>query len=352
MSRSIYKGIIFVGLFSIPFIPFLVSGSLFFPYITGKAFTFRIIVEIILASWLLLALIDKSYRPKLSPILYSLGAFLAVITLADLLGESPLKSFWSNWERMEGLVTMLHLGAYFLVASSVFKEVDWKRWWNTSLCASFLMVIVAWKEVFEAVGQRVDGTFGNPTYLAVYLLLHVFIAVLFLWRERRNKMLLWTYSILILSQIYILYNTGTRGAMLGLIGGVIVVAFLNLRNKTDAGIRKASIVTLLLVFVLAGGFWAARNTAFVQGSPFLVRFANITTQELQSGGRSFIWPMAVEGVKERPLLGWGQENFNYIFSTHYDPAMYGLEPWFDRAHNIFLDWAVAGGIAFRCGGLV
>jgi O-antigen ligase len=345
MSRSIYKGIIFVGLFSIPFIPFLVSGSLFFPYITGKAFAFRIIVEIILAAWLLLALTDKSYRPKLSPILYSLAAFLAVITLADLFGASPLKSFWSNWERMEGLITLLHLGAYFLVAGSFFKELDWKRWWNTSLCASFIMVLMAWRQVFEAEGYRVSGTFGNPTYLAVYLLLHIFIAALFLWRERKNKMLLWTYSLLVLSQVYILYNTGTRGAMLGLVGGVVVVALLNIRNRTDVGIRKASLATLALIFILAGGFWAMRNTAFVQSSPFLVRFANITTQELQSGGRSFVWPMAVEGVKERPLLGWGQENFNYVFSTHYDPAMHGLEPWFDRAHNIFLDWAVAGGIA-------
>jgi hypothetical protein len=47
---------------------------------------------------------------------------------------------------------------------------------------------------------------------------------------------------------------------------------------------------------------------------------------------------------ERPILGWGQENFSYIFNKYYDPSMYGQEQWFDRAHNEFLDWLVAAGI--------
>lgn len=344
MNKDIYKGIIYAGLFAVPFIAFLVFSSLFFPYITSKAFVFRIIVEVVFAAWLVLAFIDPVYRPKKSPILYSLAAFLVVIGLADIVGVTFGKSFWSNFERMEGYVALLHLGAYFLVASSVFREVDWKRWWNTSLVASLLMVVVSLRDVLMAGGQRIDGTFGNPTYLAVYMLLHIFIAAFFLWKGRKNKLHVWMYSLLILAQTYILYNTGTRGAVLGLMGGVVVVALLNLRNRSENNIRKVSIAALGLVIVLVGGFWFLRNTSFVQESPFLVRFANITTEELQTGGRSFVWPMAVKGVKDRPILGWGQENFNYVFSTYYDPDMHDLEPWFDRAHNIFLDWAVAGGV--------
>jgi tetratricopeptide (TPR) repeat protein len=56
------------------------------------------------------------------------------------------------------------------------------------------------------------------------------------------------------------------------------------------------------------------------------------------------WGMAWEGFKERPLLGWGQGNYEYVFSKHFDPGMYGEEPWFDRTHNIYFDWLVAGGI--------
>ena len=54
--------------------------------------------------------------------------------------------------------------------------------------------------------------------------------------------------------------------------------------------------------------------------------------------------MALKGFKERPILGWGQENFNYVFNKNYEPKMYNQEQWFDRAHNIIMDWLVAGGI--------
>src|SRR3989344_3475449 len=53
--------------------------------------------------------------------------------------------------------------------------------------------------------------------------------------------------------------------------------------------------------------------------------------------------MAWEGFLVRPVTGWGQEGFNYVFNRFYNPALYGQEPWFDRAHNAFIDWLVAGG---------
>ena len=349
MIKSWLKWIIFAGLFIVPFIPFLVYSSFFFPFITSKAFTWRIIIEIVFAAWILLALLDANYRPKKSVILYAVFGFLVIIGLADFFGVAPVKSFWSNFERMEGYITLLHLGMFFLVISSVFKEVDWKRWWNVSLVASFLMVlysvlqIIGLKTINQG-GVRVDGTLGNAIYLAVYMLFHIFIASLFMWREWKNVALRWVYGLLILAQAFILYYTATRGAILGLLGGLLVVAVLNIRNMESTFVRKGSIATLVGLIILIGGFVAIKDAEFIQKSPVLSRFSSLTTEELKTQGRYFVWPMALEGVKERPLLGWGQENFNYVFNKNYVPEMYRLEPWFDRAHNIFLDWAIAGGI--------
>ncbi|MDO8471318.1 MAG: O-antigen ligase family protein [bacterium] len=367
MNKHYLRLIILYGLFAIPFIPFLVSSSLFFPFITTKAFAWRIIVEIIFAGWILLALQDADYRPKKSLILYSLFIFLGIIGLADLFGVAPIKSFWSNFERMEGFITLLHLGMFFIVISSVFKEIDWKRWWNVSLLASFLMVLysvlqlIGLKTINQG-GVRVDGTLGNAIYLAVYMLFHIFIAFLFMWREWKNVALRWVYGLLILAQASILYYTATRGAILGLLGGVIIMAVLNIRNKEYRLVRKVSIGFLVGLVILVGGFvtvnknvefiknspvfsrYYYKSTEFIKNSPVLSRFSSINKADIKRQGRYFVWPIALEGVKERPLLGWGQENFNYIFNEHYRPEMYRLEPWFDRAHNIFLDWAVAGGI--------
>ncbi len=349
MNKQTLRFAVLAGLFLVPFVPFLVSSSLFFPFITTKAFAWRVIIEIVFAAWVLLALIDTDYRPKKSPVLYAVGAFLLVIGVANLFGTDSLRSFWSNFERMEGYITLLHLGAFFLVISSVFREVDWKRWWNTSLVASSLMVLYCFSQLaglatINQGGVRVDGTFGNASYLAVYMLVHIFIAGFYLWRSWRNKGLRFAYLALIAGQVIVLYYTATRGAILGLLGGLLIVALLNIRNKEEKRVRKASLGILAALVLIVGGFFVLRNTSIVTGSPVLSRFATISTEELKTGGRSFVWPMAIKGFKERPLLGWGQENFIYVFQKHYSPDMYRLEPWFDRAHNIFLDWMVAGGV--------
>ena len=41
---DILKGVVFIGLFAIPFLTLYVENDFFFPYITGKNFLFRIIV--------------------------------------------------------------------------------------------------------------------------------------------------------------------------------------------------------------------------------------------------------------------------------------------------------------------
>ena len=80
------KIIILSGLFATPLIPFIVTNSLFFPFITGKAFTFRILTEILFCLWVILMVKDETYRPKKSWLLYAVSAFVAVIFLADIFG--------------------------------------------------------------------------------------------------------------------------------------------------------------------------------------------------------------------------------------------------------------------------
>ncbi|MDB5194398.1 MAG: hypothetical protein JWN50_412 [Parcubacteria group bacterium] len=348
MTRNTLKWIALAGLFIIPFIPFLVSSSLFFPFITTKGYVFRIIVEVIFAAWALLALIDPVYRPKKTWTTYALFIFIIVIGLADLFGAAPMKSFWSNSERMEGFVSLLHLGMFYLVIRNTFREIDWKRFWNTSLAAAFLMAIYCFFQLLGVLeihqgGARVDGTLGNAAYLAVYMLFHIFIALFYMVREKSN-VTRWVYGLLALVLTIVLYYTATRGAILGLLGGLLITALLGLKNRENKLERKLSIAYVAVFAVIVLGFFAFKNTSFVKNSQVLERFATISSSELKTEGRSFVWPMAVQGVKEHPLLGWGQENFNYVFNEHYSPEMFQLEPWFDRAHNIFLDWAIAGGL--------
>ena len=93
MSNKQLRFFIYTGLFAIPFIPLVVTKSLFFPFITGKALAFRVIVELIFAAWLILVVRDESYRPKFSWVSGAIIVFLFAVGFADLFAENPAKAF-------------------------------------------------------------------------------------------------------------------------------------------------------------------------------------------------------------------------------------------------------------------
>lgn len=341
---------ILAGLFAIPFVPLIISSSLFFPFITGKAFVFRILVEIVFACYLVLAIRDESYRPKFSWILGSIAVFLLSMGLADIFAVNPYKAFWSNFERMEGYITLLHLGAYFVVMGSVLKTQEiWNKLLATSLGASVIMAVysflqIAGKITINQGGVRVDGTLGNASYLGIYMVFHIFFAVLLFVRSKRTwqKVLL---GVVALMDLIILYYTATRGAILGFLGGLLITfLFLVLKSEKGDSIRKLALSGAITLVVFVGLFVSLKNTSYIKNSPVLGRFSSLSFSEIKTQGRYFVWPMAVKGFVENPVLGWGQEGFNFVFNKYYDPRMYTQEPWFDRAHNTFLDWLVAGGL--------
>jgi O-antigen ligase/Tfp pilus assembly protein PilF len=347
LLRDLLRFVVLACVFATPFIGLIVAETMFFPFITGKNFTFRILVEIMLGAWVLLMFLDATYRPKFSWILGAAGTFLCVIALADFLGVNPYRSFWSNYERMEGLVTHVHLFLYFVIAGSVLlTEEIWNWFWRTSLAASLIVVIYAFTQIAGKTEMhgRVDATFGNSTYLAIYMFFHAFIAIFLYFRSSKQKGLHWLYPITAALNLVILYYTGTRGTILSVVGGVtltlLLIAFFDKEHKT---LKKYAIGSLVGMVVLIAGFIAAKDTAFVKESPTLFRMSTISFTERTVESRFMIWKMSWEGVKERPILGWGQDNFLYVFSKHYDPKMYNQEPWFDRSHNVFFDWMIAGG---------
>lgn len=349
-TKTILKNAILGMAFLMPFIVFLVPDSMFFPFITGKNFAFRVLVELMVGAWLFLAILDPAYRPKKSWILAALTALVSVMLVADLFGENISKSIWSNYERMEGWITLIHLLGYFVVLTTVLTtEKLWMRMLQVSLGASVIMGIYAFFQhtgVLEThQGDRLDGTLGNATYLAVYALMHAFFAVFVAMRTNARGFLLGVYGAIALLNLFMLYNTATRGSILGLIGGMILTALLiALFAKEYGRLRKWAAGTLIVVFVLLGGFLAVKDTTFVQESDVLKRFANISLEDKTTRSRFIIWGMALEGFQEHPILGWGQGNFDLLFNEYYEPNLYDQEPFFDRAHNVFMDWLVAGGI--------
>ena len=360
-AEKILSWILKGGLLATPFIVFIVTRSLYFPFITGKNFAFRVLVELLAVVWVYAALRYASFRPRFSWLLAAVVAFIAVMGFAIVFSLSPYRSFWSNFERMEGYIGLLHVFLYFLLLVSVFSsERDWRTFFWTSVAASVLISLygvlqLAGRLTIHQGGTRVDATLGNATYLAVYLLFHIFFLIWFLLRPAGNggriapafrENHVWLRGLLaavILLELVMLYYTATRGAILGLFGGLFILAIL-LAIFCRGWLRRVALGGLGLVVLVPVVFFLVKDTAFVRSSEVLVRFATISPTETTTQARFTIWNMALRGWMERPILGWGQESFIYVFAKYYEPSLWRQEPWFDRAHNVFLDWLIAGGV--------
>jgi O-antigen ligase/Flp pilus assembly protein TadD len=345
-AQQVARWVALGALFLIPLTPLIVSGSLFFPFITGKAFFFRIVVEIAVSAWVVLALLDKDYRPRFSWIGVAVVAFVAWMFIADSFAPNAAKAFWSNFERMEGWVLLIHLLGLFFASSAVLRvEKRWRAWFLTSLGVSIVICGYALLQLMgvAAIHQgatRIDASLGNSAYLAIYLLFNTFIA-LWLGLSEVRPWLKWTLLVLAAFEGFLIFSTGTRGTVIGLVIGLFIASILTALTAGRRA-RQWAIIAIALLVVTVGSFYVMRTSSFVRENFFLQRIAQVS---LKDGATRFtLWRMAVEGVKERPLVGWGQEGFNYIFNTHYDPSLFTQEQWFDRAHNAFVDWLTAGGV--------
>lgn len=348
-SKALRSGII-GGLFLTLLTPLIVSTSLLFPYITGKAFFFRGVIELTALLWLILIWRLPQYRPRRSALLWSALAFIAVAGLATIFSQNAYASFWSNFERMDGLVSYLHLFVYFLILISVFRtERIWQWFFHGVLVTSLILIghslaqIAGWLPISQG---RVDATFGNSTYLALYLLFSFFLTTLLAYKNRRLIWARWFYLMAGLLQAFVIYKTTTRGTLLGLATGLVVTMVATLFSRgVGRRMRYLTGGILALFLILTSALWLGRQSDFVNSSPTLSRFAAISATETTTESRLTIWGMAFEGFKEKPILGWGPDNFIIVFNKFYEPKLWKQEPWFDSSHNAFIDWlTLAGGL--------
>lgn len=341
--------------------PIIINGAFFFPFVGPKSLFFMTFSEIIFFSWLVLINIDRRYRPKFNLITLSLIIYLIIFILASLLGVNPSYSFWSKFERMTGILMQLHLFVFFLVLSSVFLEDDFKKFFLTSNIIAVLVSLFALVNL-ENPQFRGGGTIGNESFLGTYLLFNCFFAIYLILNTKdffkRFSIILFSFLFFALLFIgvgfkdlsfsqkisNILFSGGARAAKISFYGGIILLFFLWLIFASQRKLFKIFGFVLLSFSLFLGFFGIISLIFYPEGN--LVKYLE---KELGSfGGRFPVWRSAIQAIKERPILGWGPENFEFAFEKYFNPCMgtprCGGEIWFDRAHNIIFDTLISTGI--------
>jgi hypothetical protein len=148
--------------------------------------------------------------------------------------------------------------------------------------------------------------------------------------------------LIVLNVIALLYS-GTRGTMIGLFVGAFVTLLI-MSWKARGHMRKVLFGTVIAMVVLIPSIFIFKDSTLIKSSSILSRIASISPNDITGASRLSMWKISYEAWKERPILGYGQDNFSYIFARKFIPEkMCNLEPWYDRSHDVFFDWLVAAG---------
>lgn len=315
-----------------------------FPFVSGRALFLYAVIEVVFAAWLVGLLRGLVPVKRLvSPVSIAVAAFIALLSLTALWGINPGKSFWSTYERMDGVLTFLHLAALFVVLAASASQSTWKRLISLSIAVYAVTTVgalIAWLASAD-IGARIGGVWGNPSYFASYTLLHLFI-ILAVYVSTRHHAIKNTLIFCLVIGFIALIASGTRGALLGFGAGALValggLAWCRDTESTwRASKRLLTVATLVAVLIVSFGVLLAALSAD-RGLP-------TSLAQVADEPRIRVWNIALHGIGERPLFGWGSGNFDYVFSKYYDPRLSLQESWFDRAHSAIFDWLIAGGVS-------
>jgi O-antigen ligase len=338
----------------VPLSLIVVVNSTLFPFVVGKYVWFRASVDLALVFFALGFIFSRDkdsvarslWGVLKSPLTIAVTVFVFVFLLAGFFGADPHLSFWSNFERGEGGLQMLHLLVFFILAGVLFREEhDWKVAMGWFLAGSLGVVLFG---LNQPGAERFGGTLGNPAYAGACLLFALFYSIFFLLKDFRGRLKsAGGIFLTALSAVFLLFFlfSGTRGALAGFMASLLVFfGYIAFRSSKGKKVFSA-ILVFLVVFGLVIAYLIASGSFKTGESSY--RILNFSFADRNFTDRLITWKVAWNGFLERPILGWGPENFPQVFVKHFDPAYFQFDTdfniWFDRAHSVVFDPLVETG---------
>lgn len=296
-------------------------------------------------SYGLLAWQDKAYRCDVrNPLTFGIILFLLGMVIALPFAIDPVLTFLPTSNRMINVLTFLLLGFWVIG----FKEVIGKGEWRTTLLRSSVLItniailvsIMSGAIFRDAI--RLETILGNPLHFAMYLAPMLFISLYAGLSELQKP---WRNILLVsfFAQAIFLVTLASRGPMLGVIVGGLLLGLYTVQTRGWWKYKSVHVIALsLLLFATAFGLFSQNPTVKRFGNEHLpyavsrVLFSGIDQRRL------ILWDTALDALKERPLFGYGAEQFEHQLASVFNKdSAYGLlrEPRYDRVHNGFIDHA-------------
>jgi tetratricopeptide (TPR) repeat protein len=374
----------------------LLTVPLFFTFTTEELFEFNKMVLtylyglVIVTLWAVRMILYRQYIFKQTKLDIPILLFVLSQLLSTLFSIHPYTSLLGYYTRFHGglLSTLTYVALYYAFVSNIDNK-QLKSFFTTSFVAAGLVAIYAIFEHFghsfscymvsggtsfgvdcwvQDVKSRVFATFGQPNWLAAYMITLLPLALYS--TQQANKWWQKYLWILLTTLLFItVLYTRSRSGILGMGVGLGIYGLLCLYiwkkqqilqprlilNKNWAVVSCVVICGLLFVFIdhpfsrnLHSYFSTPASPATVV-TPDEVAPAN----RLEIGGsdsgeiRKIVWQGALEVWKRYPLLGSGVETFAYSYYQDRPVAHNGVTEWdflYNKAHNEFLNFLATTGL--------
>ena len=361
-----------IGVFLIIFQIINVIPPWFTPTDWGKTIIFRIVLAILVFLFLFQILFKKinisDIKKKIksaSLLFWFLISLLGIYLLATIFSLDIHFSLWGDPHRNGGFVNFTFYIIFALFVFLVIRKEDWQKILDFALIIGIIVSAIAifqqfgiFSKFFIPYSIRPISTIANAILLSLYLLLLTFISFSFgLKTKSRLKKIFYFFSFLLFLSVSV-FLVQTRGAFLGLIIGFLWFLFAYPKKSTKLKVY----IGIILLFVVFGTYLLKTHMDshlyLYQKMPPLLsstldRVLSIFEGRKVTESRFSTWTVALIALKDKPVLGYGPENFMVAFDKNYDPSLPILGPaagdatvyeWWDRAHNFFLDISIAAGI--------
>jgi O-antigen ligase len=279
----------------------------------------------------------------------AMGASVALSTVFSV--NRPLSVGGSNWRRF-GLITQLAALAFaWMAAACCAGRVDRVRMMLRAIAVAGLLTSLygsaqyfGWDPLLSAelyhAGEgpftivRPPSTLGHADYFGGWLVCAVFGSAALAWSDKAPlwRWLAWAAVAAACAAVIL---SGTRGALLGVVAGAMLLAWWRgVRLTRRLGLAAGAIVAAAALFYVSPA--GARLRARVHW----------VLQEPAGGARLWIWRDTLRMAALRAPAGYGPETFIGTFALHQSSTLAAAYPDFysESPHNIFLDVLAGQGL--------
>lgn len=343
------------------FLPIIILPPYFQPSDWTRAMLFRIALTALTFFLLFTFFYKKNLSislPKWNKSLYLplliLGGFFVTVIISTIFSQDIGFSIFGSPARSGGAMNLLFLFLFSILLSIFINKSQWEKLFYVLFITGFLLSLLAITQYFNLLknifiayeGGSTPSFLGNSTILAMYMIFLSFLSFTFFIQKQSKKQKL-LYGVLFLLFVFTILISGSRAGYLGLLAGFLYF-FLWYPYPKKYKTLKIIASTLLLLAVLTVAVFnffpqLGKKNNILKTIATRVSISSIAKDV--AGTRLSAWKMTLEAIKDKPLLGWGPENFYIGFEKHYDPTPFSHSVllW-DRPHNIFLDIAANSGL--------